>query len=221
MLAISFLVVASMITLIGCGGPKQTPKQTTMQTAPESIKTPVESLAKIPDTTKKQETKAGKYMIISVKIGEKSLGKIKIEFYSKDAPKTVANMIKLVNQGFYNGLTFHRVISGFMIQGGDPKGDGTGGPGYTTPAEISPKLKHIRGAVAMARTSDQVNPSRESSSCQFYICHAAAHFLDGQYTIIGQVVEGMEVVDQIAAVKKDARDKPLTPVVMQKVTIAD
>jgi len=218
MLAISFLVVASMITVIGCGGPKQTPKQTTALTAPESIKTPVESLAKAPDTTKKQETKAGKYMIISVKIGEKSLGKIKIELYPKEAPKTVANMIKLVNQGFYNGLIFHRVIAGFMIQGGDPKGDGTGGPDYTTPAEFSPKLKHNRGAVAMARTD---NPTKASSSCQFYICHGEPHFLDNNYTIFGQVVEGMDVVDQIAAVQKDARDKPLTPVVMSKVVITE
>jgi peptidyl-prolyl cis-trans isomerase B (cyclophilin B) len=207
-----------MIALVGCGGPKQTPKQTTMQTTPESIKTPVETTAKIADTTKKQEAKEGKYMVISVKIGEKSLGKIKIELYPKEAPKTVANMIKLVNEGFYNGLTFHRVISGFMIQGGDPKGDGTGGPDYTIPAEFSPKLTHIRGAVAMARTD---NPTKASSSCQFYICHGEPHFLDNNYTIFGVVVEGMNVVDQIAAVQKDARDKPLTPVVMSKVVISE
>ena len=219
-LAISLLAVASLITLIGCG-PKPTAKQTTLQAPAESIKIPTESTAMITDTTKKTETKAGKYMVISVKIGEKSIGNIKIELYPKEAPKTVANMIKLTNEGFFNGLTFHRVISGFMIQGGDPKGDGTGGPGYTVPAEFSSKLTHIRGAVAMARLPDQINPEKASSGSQFYIVHQPSHFLDGNYTIFGQVVEGMDVVDQIAAVQKDARDKPLTPDVMTKVIITD
>jgi cyclophilin family peptidyl-prolyl cis-trans isomerase len=217
MLAISFISIAGMIMLIGCGGAKQTSKQVT-QTTPESTKTPTDTMANMQKQESTPKTTEGKYMVISVKIGEKALGKIKIELYPKEAPKTVANMIKLVNQGFYNGLTFHRVIAGFMIQGGDPKGDGTGGPDYTIPAEFSPKLTHIRGAVAMARTD---NPTKASSSCQFYICHGEPHFLDNNYTIFGQVVEGMDVVDQIAGVKKDARDKPLTPVVMDKVTITD
>ncbi len=220
------LAICCALLVITCGGKKETPqKPTSMQTQVESVKTPTETTAtslkseSIPEKPVVKKVEEGKYMVISVKTGDKSLGRIKIELYTKDAPKTTENLKTLIKKGFYNGLTFHRVIPGFVIQGGDPKGDGTGGPGYTTPAEISPKLKHIRGAVAMARLGDQVNPKRESSGSQFYICHAPTPNLDGAYTIVGQVVEGMDVVDKIVAVQKDARDKPLTPVVMQKVTL--
>jgi len=108
----------------------------------------------------------------------------------------VNNFVFLVNQGFYDGLTFHRVEPGFVIQGGDPLGTGGGGPGYTVPAEI--KLPHVEGAIAMARTSDQVNPKRESSGCQFYITLAPTPFLDGAYTAFGKVTQGMDVVKKIA-----------------------
>lgn len=121
-------------------------------------------------------------------------GVIRIALESEKAPKTVANFKELANKGFYDGLTFHRVVPGFVAQGGDPKGNGTGGPGYTVEAEIVPGLKHVAGAVAMARQGDQVNPERRSSGSQFYICLAAAPHLDGAYTIFGQVVEGMDVV---------------------------
>ncbi|MGH7932211.1 MAG: peptidylprolyl isomerase [Candidatus Binataceae bacterium] len=124
-------------------------------------------------------------------------GIVVIELYPKVAPKTVANFEKLSKDGFYNGLTFHRVEPGFVVQGGDPKGNGTGGPGYDLPAEIDANEHHLRGTVAMARTGDAVNPERRSSGSQFYICLAAAPFLDGQYTIFGGVVEGMDVVDKI------------------------
>ncbi len=124
-------------------------------------------------------------------------GVVVIELYPAVAPKTVANFEKLSKDGFYNGLTFHRVEPGFVVQGGDPKGNGTGGPGYDLPAEISPTEKHLRGSVAMARLGDNVNPERRSSGSQFYICLDAAPFLDGQYTIFGGVVEGMGVVDKI------------------------
>jgi peptidyl-prolyl cis-trans isomerase B (cyclophilin B) len=124
-------------------------------------------------------------------------GIIVIELYPSVAPKTVANFEKLSKDGFYNGLKFHRVEPGFVVQGGDPKGNGTGGPGYDLPAEISPAEHHLRGTVATARLGDNVNPERRSSGSQFYICLAPAPFLDGQYTIFGGVVEGMNVVDQI------------------------
>jgi peptidyl-prolyl cis-trans isomerase B (cyclophilin B) len=124
-------------------------------------------------------------------------GTIVIELYPAVAPKTVANFEKLSRDGFYNGLTFHRVEPGFVVQGGDPNGNGTGGPGYTVPAEISPTEHHLRGTVAMARTGDEVNPQRASSGSQFYICLAPAPFLDQKYTIFGGVVKGMDVVDQI------------------------
>jgi peptidyl-prolyl cis-trans isomerase B (cyclophilin B) len=124
-------------------------------------------------------------------------GEIVVELYAAEAPKTVANFEKLSKDGFYNKLTFHRVEPGFVVQGGDPAGNGTGGPGYEVPAEISPTEKHLRGTLAMARRGDQVNPDRKSSGSQFYICLAPAPFLDGQYTVFGGVVEGMNVVDQI------------------------
>jgi peptidyl-prolyl cis-trans isomerase B (cyclophilin B) len=125
-------------------------------------------------------------------------GTFVIELYPKVAPKTVANFEKLSRDGFYNGLTFHRVVPGFVVQGGDPNGNGTGGPGYTIPAEISQTEKHLRGTVAMARTGDEVNPTRASSGSQFYICLEPQPGLDRQYTIFGGVVKGMSVVDQIA-----------------------
>lgn len=127
---------------------------------------------------------------------ETDKGSIVIELYGDIAPKTVENFVKLARQGFYDGLTFHRVVPGFVIQGGDPKGDGTGGPGYTIEAEIS-SLSHITGTVAMARRPDEVNPERRSSGSQFYICLAPQPHLDGQYTIFGQVVEGMDTVLRI------------------------
>lgn len=118
-------------------------------------------------------------------------GTIKIEFYPDVAPNTVANFEKLANQGFYNNLTFHRVEPGFVVQGGDPNGDGTGGPGYRIKAEFNER-KHLEGTVAMARSQ---NP--DSAGSQFYICLAPAPFLDRNYTVFGQVVEGMEHVHKI------------------------
>ena len=118
-------------------------------------------------------------------------GKIEIEFFPEVAPKHVKNFITLANKGFYNGLTFHRVIPGFMAQGGDPSGNGTGGPGYSVPAEFNNK-PHLRGTLAMARSSDP-----DSAGSQFYICFAAQPSLDHNYTVFGQVTKGMEVVDNI------------------------
>ncbi|OGE76075.1 MAG: hypothetical protein A3C85_02005 [Candidatus Doudnabacteria bacterium RIFCSPHIGHO2_02_FULL_48_21] len=153
----------------------------------------------------------------TIVVMETTLGLVEITLNQTSAPQTSANFEKLVRQGFYNGLTFHRIIPGFVVQGGDPKGDGTGGPGYTIPAEI--KLQHKRGAVAAARLGDQVNPTRASSGSQFYIAFQDLPMLDGQYTVFGQVVTGMDVVDQMAAVKTDAADKPLEPVIINKAYI--
>ncbi|HLX38439.1 MAG TPA: peptidylprolyl isomerase [Candidatus Binataceae bacterium] len=124
-------------------------------------------------------------------------GTVVIELYPKVAPKTVDNFETLAKKGFYNGLTFHRVVPDFVVQGGDPDGTGTGGPGYTVPAEIDKNEHHLRGSVATARTGDQVNPQRASSGSQFYICLEPQPGLDGDYTIFGGVISGMEVVDQI------------------------
>jgi peptidylprolyl isomerase/peptidyl-prolyl cis-trans isomerase B (cyclophilin B) len=118
-------------------------------------------------------------------------GEIRIELFLGDAPKAVESFSTLSKKGFYDGLTFHRVVPGFVAQGGDPKGDGTGGPGYTLKAEFN-KRKHVRGTVAMARSQ-----SPDSAGSQFYICFQPAAHLDGNYTVFGQVVAGMEVVDGI------------------------
>lgn len=128
---------------------------------------------------------------------ETDRGVIVIELYPEVAPKTVENFEKLVTDGFYNNLTFHRVVPGFVVQGGDPAGNGTGGPGYDVVGEIKAGEKHLRGSVATARTGDQVNPGRRSSGSQFYICLDPQPGLDNQYTIFGAVITGMDVVDKI------------------------
>ncbi len=144
---------------------------------------------------------------------------IKIELYPEYAPNTVNNFISLVNKGFYNGLIFHRVILGFMIQGGDPKGSGIGGPGYSIKGEFASNgfknpLKHTRGVISMARSM-----MKNSGGSQFFIMHKNAPHLDGEYAAFGKVVEGIEVVDKIANVDVDYSDKPLTPQVMETVTV--
>lgn len=146
-------------------------------------------------------------------------GIIKLQLYPAVAPITVANFEKLVKEGFYDGLIFHRVIAGFMIQGGDPTGTGMGGSPDEIKGEfrsngVTNNLSHTRGTISMART--QV---KDSASSQFFICHADATFLDGEYAAFGVVTEGIEVVDEIASVKTDMRDKPLRDVVMKKVTL--
>jgi peptidyl-prolyl cis-trans isomerase B (cyclophilin B) len=118
-------------------------------------------------------------------------GEIRLEFYPEDAPKTVENFVTLAKKGFYNGLNFHRVVPDFVVQGGCPKGNGTGGPGYMIKAEFN-KQKHVRGTLAMARSQDP-----DSAGSQFYICYGNTPHLDGQYTVFGKVVSGMEHVDRI------------------------
>ena len=145
--------------------------------------------------------------------------KIKIELYPDIAPISCENFEKLVKSGFYDGLTFHRVIPGFMIQGGCPKGNGTGGPGWNIKGEFAANgvkndLKHTRGVLSMARSM-----MPDSAGSQFFIMHEDAPHLDGNYAAFGKVVEGIEVVDEIAAVRTDYNDKPLEAQVMKKVTI--
>ena len=147
---------------------------------------------------------------------ETSKGRIVIELYRDAAPKTVENFITLAKTGFYNGLTFHRVIPAFMIQTGDPAGDGTGGPGYTFEDEFSPTLRHDGpGIVSMANRGPNTNGS------QFFITLAATTWLDGKHTIFGRVIEGQPVLEQIASVERDGRDRPRTDVLMKQVTIED
>ncbi|MBF0103823.1 MAG: peptidylprolyl isomerase [Deltaproteobacteria bacterium] len=126
-------------------------------------------------------------------------GDIVLELNTEAAPLSVTNFVQLAQGGFYNGLTFHRVVPGFVIQGGDPDGNGSGGPGYTVKGETTNGLKHIKGALAWARTGDQVNPERRSSGSQFYITLAETPHLDNQYSVFGKTTLGMDVVEKIAA----------------------
>ena len=144
---------------------------------------------------------------------------IKAELYPEIAPNTVNNFIYLINKGFYDGLIFHRVIAGFMIQGGCPDGNGTGGPGYQIKGEFNANgfannLLHSAGVLSMARAYDP-----NSAGSQFFIMHEDAPHLDGQYAAFGKVVEGMDIVDIIATTKTDYSDRPLFDVVMKKVTV--
>jgi len=148
-------------------------------------------------------------------------GIIKMKFFPDYAPETVKSFTELAKKGFYNGLIFHRVIPGFMIQGGDPTGTGMGGetykgPNTTLPNEVSKDLTHIQGAVAMANKGDPI-----TGSSQFYIVQnkAGAKSLDGGYTIFGQAYEGLDVVDAIANTPRDSQDRPKDPVIMEKITI--
>lgn len=156
-----------------------------------------------------------------VEITMENGGKIKIELDASAAPITVENFEKLVREGFYDGLTFHRIIPGFMIQGGDPEGTGMGGPGYAIKGEfarngVDNPIKHTRGVISMARSM-----APDSAGSQFFIMHEDAPHLDGSYAAFGHVVEGMEVVDQIACVDTDYSDRPLTPVVMKTVRLVE
>ncbi len=148
-------------------------------------------------------------------------GTIDVELYKDAAPITVDNFVKLVNKGFYNGLTFHRIIRGFMIQGGCPRGNGTGGPGYSIKGEfsmngVSNPIKHERGVISMARAMDP-----NSAGSQFFIMHQAAPHLDGQYAAFGKVIKGIEVVDAIASVQTNYFDAPLQKVVIKSITVKE
>ena len=154
-----------------------------------------------------------------VTITMKDGGVIKAELYPDIAPISVDNFVKLAGNGFYNGLIFHRVIPGFMIQGGCPEGTGMGGPGYTIKGEFASNgvrndLKHVRGVLSMARAMDP-----DSAGSQFFIMHETSPHLDGDYAAFGKVIEGMDVVDRIASVRTDYNDRPLEPQVIELMTV--
>jgi len=205
-----YFIVFILLLSILLGGCKS---QTTSKSPTVKPVKPVET------SSKKVVAKSNPIVTIEMEDG----AKIKFEMYPTIAPNTVRNFISLVQKGFYNGLIFHRVIPGFMIQGGDPTGTGTGGPGYTIKGEFSSNgfrntLKHTRGVVSMARTN-----APDSAGSQFFIVttdsanNSAA--LDGQYAAFGKVIEGMEEVDKIVNTPKDSNDKPLKVQRMRTVTV--
>ncbi len=181
---ISLLILA---LCFGCGSSKKTVPVTIPDTAAKAPEPP----GLLKDTLISTSLPEKLFLTIQVQ----DFGTIKVEMFTRDAPLNVTNVCNLAIKGFYNGLTFHRIEPGFVVQGGDPRGDGTGGPGYTVPAEI--KRKHEKGSMAMARLADEVNPERASSGSQFYFCLQPLPQLDGKYTVIGKIVEGMDVLEKL------------------------
>lgn len=156
-----------------------------------------------------------------IKINVADYGTISLELDYANSKNTCANFVALARSGFYNGLTFHRVIKGFMIQGGCPKGNGTGGPGYHIKGEFKSNnhpnnISHVRGVISMARAYDM-----DSAGSQFFIMHRDGTYLDGQYAAFGHVVDGMEVVDKIANVKTTPHDMPLSRVIIANIEVID
>lgn len=195
-MTIRILILILTVGVISC---KPAARKT--ETPVEPIKTVSEITPQIP-TEPKVEKKFSEPLQSIVEADKKyqaviktEKGDITVDLFADKAPMGVTNFIQLAKGGFYDGLTFHRVEPGFVIQGGDPAGNGTGGPGYTVPAEIGPK--HLKGALAWARTGDQVNPDRRSSGSQFYITLEATPFLDDGYSVFGQTKSGMDVVEKI------------------------
>lgn len=196
-------IIVLLITLsflAGCG--TKTPPLTETTTANKEPQIP----GMLKDTL--VSTDLPEQLFITIKV--KDFGTMKVAMFTKDAPLNVTNVANLAIKGFYNGLTFHRIEPGFVVQGGDPKGNGTGGPGYTVPAEI--KRKHEKGSMAMARLGDAVNPEKRSSGSQFYFCLQPLPMLDGQYTVIGKIIEGMDVLEKLGQARP--------PVIMESVIVS-
>lgn len=191
------IIVAFVILSVGTGWACKSHGKTKEAVVKSPAEAKVESKVEAKDSPwkmpEKSEVDPNKKYSATIKT---SKGDIKVELFAKEAPISVTNFMQLSSKAFYRGLTFHRVVPGFVIQGGDPTGTGKGGPGYTLPAEIN--RKHIKGALAWARLPDQVNSEKRSSGSQFYITLEAQPFLDqGGYTVFGQVTEGTEIVDKI------------------------
>ncbi len=216
-------VALSALLLTSCGGGNKKASKKQAEAAAADSTELAEKKQKIEDKIKALPAEP-EFDIIT------TLGTIRVKLYA-NTPKHRANFARLAFEGFYDGVLFHRVINGFMIQTGDPLSKdesqkaswGTGGPGYTVPAEIVPENKHLKGALAAARRGDRANPLRESSGSQFYVVQDAQTCaqLDGQYTVFGQTVEGFDVIDKIASVSTDERDRPLSPVKIVTVKLVE
>lgn len=203
---ISLVLLTLIVVLTACG--------TATDNNKEDVKVE-EDTSQATDVNYANDVKENPIVTITMNNDEK----IVIELYPKTAPNTVANFISLVEDGFYDELIFHRVIPGFMIQGGDPDGNGTGGPGYTIEGEFTANgfennLKHERGVISMARAQDP-----DSAGSQFFIMVEDSASLDEQYAAFGKVMEGMETVDAIVSTERNAADKPLTDQQMKKVEV--
>lgn len=198
-----FLIMISMILVFMVGCTDKTSNNSAVNNKDNSSETPLEFNGPKP--------------IVTITLNDDS--QMTLELYPEIAPNTVNNFISLINKKYYDGIIFHRVIEGFMIQGGDPTGTGTGGPGYSIDGEFSSNkfqndLKHTRGVISMARSGDP-----NSAGSQFFIMHEDYPSLDGEYAAFGKLIEGFEVLDRIATVEKDSKDKPMEDIVMKTVTV--
>ena len=230
---ISIIAAATALMLSGCNNAAQKAAEKAKADSLAIEQARQDSIAKAAE----MKTKEAQAMATIARLPEEpvfdivtNLGTIKVKLY-KGTPKHRENFAKLALTGFYDGLIFHRVIDGFMIQGGDPYSRdtsrraqeliGQGGPGYTIPAEFVPEYKHIKGALAAARMSDVANPMKESSGSQFYLVQDTGVCvpLDGSYTVFGQTVEGIEIIDRIAKVPVNNRNRPLNDVVIKKIIL--
>jgi peptidyl-prolyl cis-trans isomerase B (cyclophilin B) len=226
-----YVFLAAAVILAGCKGGKD-PKPAEEEAVPETeqineTKSEIKPMSESPAAPVDKWAGLGEEPMLKIQTSD---GTMTVKLYA-DTPLHRDNFVKLARSGFYNGLLFHRIIKGFMIQGGDPftrdsakvAQFGTGGPGYTIPAEIVPGKTHKKGALAAARRGDQVNPAKESSGSQFYIVHDPANcvHLDGEYTIFGEVVDGLDVIDKIASERTDLRDRPLGKVQIISITPAE
>ena len=213
--AMTLALAALMIT--GCGNKAKKEAEAAEKAAAEAAQQAEEQAARQAEAEAKLATLPEEPVFLITT----NYGNMKIKLYS-NTPQHRDNFAKLALSGFYDGVLFHRVINGFMIQGGDPlskdpemKGRwGTGGPGYTVPAEFREENKHKKGAIAAARTGDAANPTKASSGSQFYIVQdeATCAQLDGNYTVYGETIEGLATIDKIASVRTDERDRPIEPV---------
>lgn len=210
MLAILFVIASLVLIVSGCGGEETQEENVTENTANETNDSN-ESTTGYPAGVEENPV---------VTITMENGNEIVVELYPETAPNTVANFISLVEDGFYDGLIFHRVIPGFMIQGGDPDGNGTGGPGYAIAGEFASNgyetntLTHERGVISMARSGHP-----DSAGSQFFIMAEESTHLDGEYAAFGKVIEGIEAVDTIVSVERDSKDKPLEDQTMKSVTV--
>ncbi len=213
--SLTLLACCILLPLAGCFGANI---HTTASTVESSGETVAPSATEAPQTSAGEEDNMSTEKIIAT-IEVEGYGTIVLELYPDIAPQSVYNFCALARSGFYDGTIFHRVIKGFMIQGGDPTGTGTGGPGYCIKGEFAANgwnnpLKHTRGVISMARATPY-----DSAGCQFFICHQTAAHLDGAYAAFGTVTSGIEVVDAIANVATGAANRPLEEVVIKSVTV--
>lgn len=226
----AILFLAAAVLLAGCkNGKEPQPVEGTDPAAEQTTEQTQESkpMNETPAKPADKWAELGDEPMLTIKTTD---GTMTVKLYA-ETPLHRDNFVKLAKSGFYNGLLFHRIIKGFMIQGGDPftrdsskvAQYGTGGPGYTIPAEIVAGKTHKKGALAAARRGDQVNPAKESSGSQFYIVQDAegCSHLDGEYTIFGEVVNGLDVIDKIASERTDFRDRPVRKVQIVSITPAE